>query len=194
MRHCVLLLLLLQVTFITLCVLKIVVLGALCYRAYLPFHNVVVNNKFVVAARKLATPSTTFRSRIYSVGSPRVKPAPLPTDCSDSSLGRRQAARSGRKWTSERSETTGSGASDTGSTGVAVVAASAASAKQPNTATATARGSAGAAGTAATVHTAADAGADAKLTGDAASEHHNVIIVARRSTLKNRVLDFNDTI
>jgi hypothetical protein len=180
-------------------VLKVAALGALCYRAYLPFHKVVVNNKFVVAARKLATPSTTFRSRIYSVGSPRIKPAPLPTDCSDSSLSRRQAPRSGRKWTSERSETTSSGASDTGSTrltAAAAAATAATAAKQPATATAaaTARGSAGAAATTVTVHAAAaaHAGDEAKLTED--TEHRAVVIVARHSTLKNRVIDFGDTI
>jgi hypothetical protein len=179
------------VAFITLCVLKIAVLGALCYRAYPPFHKVVVNNKFVVAARKLATPSTTFRSRIYS--SPRVKPAAV-TDCSDSSVSRRQAAGSGRKWASERSEYTGSGASETGTTAV-TVAAAATTAKQPATAAATAaaRGSAGAAATAVTVHAAAaHAGDEAKLSED--FEHRAVVIVARRSTLKNRVIDFGDTI
>jgi hypothetical protein len=47
------LLLLLQATFITLCVLKVAALAVLCYKAYQPFH-VVVNNRFVVAARKKA--------------------------------------------------------------------------------------------------------------------------------------------
>jgi hypothetical protein len=47
-----------QGLFIALCVLKMSVLAALCFRAYRPFKAIVINNKFVIAASKRkATPA-----------------------------------------------------------------------------------------------------------------------------------------
>jgi hypothetical protein len=43
----VLLLLLLQIVFIVICILKAISICWLCYKAYLPFHKIVVTNKFV---------------------------------------------------------------------------------------------------------------------------------------------------
>jgi hypothetical protein len=42
---------------VALCVLKIVAITALCYKAFRPFAKIVLNNKFVLAARK-TNPST----------------------------------------------------------------------------------------------------------------------------------------
>jgi hypothetical protein len=38
---------LLQFVFIVICVLKLLAVSYLCYKAYLPFHKIVVINKFV---------------------------------------------------------------------------------------------------------------------------------------------------
>jgi hypothetical protein len=52
-----------QGLFIAVCVLKMSVLAALCFRAYRPFKAIVLNNKFVIAAsKKKGTPTASAAS------------------------------------------------------------------------------------------------------------------------------------
>jgi hypothetical protein len=64
-----------QIVFIVICVLKLLAISYLCYRAYLPFHKIVVTNKFVQAGAVNSTSTaTSTNGGVINVQSPKSVP------------------------------------------------------------------------------------------------------------------------